>query len=258
MTWLCFAAELGQADSWEMDGWWERVVGGHEVYALDFLSRWEYSEQQCGEKCYMIEPVRADWTIVVVGKWNVAIFNPSWLSANVFEKPELGVEVNLEPELPRRITGDKVTLIPSYSRLILAPADLEEGTLMRMEQVACSLLRILEHTPVSAVGINFAYRIAPASTDLLTRLPSLYSQDFAHEELMVKSREFKWTLEHEGHDLNVSSRVSVEEIFIKFNFHTRVKDAVAARKCIDGKVSPYSIKARSLLEQVFGVILENN
>ncbi len=146
----------------------------------------------------MLEAVRDHWTIVILGKWNTAIFSPEWLAQNVFQTQEIGLEFGMVPGMPRRITANKVTLIPTQSSLILAPADLDDSTLLRMEQIACTILDLLTHTPVTNVGINFGYRIAPALPELLRQFPSAHGELFASQQLIIQSREFMWILKHKG------------------------------------------------------------
>ena len=47
-----------------------------------------------------MKPVFNTWTVVVVGRWNVSIFNPDWLGKNLFDNKELLVDFPMEPGLP--------------------------------------------------------------------------------------------------------------------------------------------------------------
>lgn len=205
----------------------------------------------------MVEAIRENWTIVITGRWNVAIFNPAWLGKNVFQSDEIMLEVGIEPGLPRRLTGDNVVVIPTNSRLMLAPSDLEEGTLLRMEQVAYKILSLLQHTPVNALGINYGYKISPLTQELRDKLPVLLSTELGREGLVMRSREYKWTVQYENRTLNINCKSDGDEANILFNFHLDVTDTEVAAENINGKIIPYRDKTRSILEQVFDITLED-
>ena len=42
-----------------------------------------------------MKPLLADWSIVLVGSWNIAILNPEWLGENVFKEAQFGAEILL-------------------------------------------------------------------------------------------------------------------------------------------------------------------
>ena len=186
----------------------------------------------------MLEVMREHWTIVILGRWNVAIFNPDWLRRNIFQSTDITLEIGIQPELPRRITGDNVVIIPANSRLMLVPNDLEEPTLLRTEQAACKILELLKHTPVNAVGINYGYRVKPLLPELRDKLPVIFATEFAKENLTIRSREYKWTCQYEQQTLNISCQSDGEEAVVLFNFHLDVTDTEAAAGYINGKVMP--------------------
>ena len=205
----------------------------------------------------MIKELKENWTIVINGSWNISIFNPAWLSGNIFKSKEVTLEIGLEPGLTRRLIGDNVVIIPRPSRLMFTPNDLEDSTLKRMEEIACTVLEVLKHTPVSAVGINFGYSIKPVQTNLDNKLPKLFSAEFAKEELIIESREYKWTCQYEKQTLNVSYQADGKEAKILFNFHSDLPDASSAAKHISGKVISFRDKTRAVLDNVFDVTLED-
>jgi hypothetical protein len=206
----------------------------------------------------MVEEVKEHWTIVIVGKWNTAIFSPEWLTNNVFQTQELSLEFGMAPGMPRRITAEKVTLIPTHTSLILAPTELDDPTLLRMEGIACKILDLLTHTPVANVGINFGYRVTPALPELLEQFPSPHGERFASQQLTIQSREFLWTLKHENQQLRLSCQIKNGELFIKFNFHSDTPTTSVAKSHIAGKIINHRMKTKSVLEQVFGITMEGN
>jgi hypothetical protein len=206
----------------------------------------------------MLQEVREHWTIVILGRWNVGIFTPEWLTKNVFESSQVTLEFGMDPVLPRRITEGGTTLIPSDSSLVLAPSELSEACLTRMEKIGCKILETLKHTPVSAVGMNFAYRVTPAPAQLLEQFPGTHANEFADQQLVLRARDFGWVMEYEGHALNLTCHIEKQDLFIKFNFHAVVQDAVAAKGYIADKIIKHRDKTRAVLKNVFNIALESN
>lgn len=205
----------------------------------------------------MIEPLKENWTIVILGTWNTAIFNPGWLTAHVFQAKETSIDIGIQPGLPRRITGDNVVLIPTNARLMLAPKDLEDATLVRMEEMACEILRLLPHTPVNSVGINFGYKVSPMSEELRNMIPDILSTQLASEGLVIRSREYKWACQYEKPTLNISFKADDEEAIISYNFHLDVKDSNEAAEYIGGKVICFREKTKEVLQNVFDITMED-
>ena len=205
-----------------------------------------------------MQEVRDHWTIVILGRWNVGIFTPEWLTKNVFESPQVTLELGMDPLLPRRITEGGTTLIPTDSSLILAPSELSDASLTRMERIACKILGALKHTPVSAVGMNFAYRVTSAPAQLLEQFPGIHANEFADQQLVIRARDFGWVMEYEGYVLNLTCHIERQDLFIKFNFHAVAQDTAVARSIITDKIIKHRDKTRGVLKNVFNVGLESN
>jgi len=205
----------------------------------------------------MIEALKDNWTIVILGSWNTAIFNPRWLTTHVFQAKEASLEISIQPGLPRRIIGDNVALIPTNSRLMLAPNDLEDATLVRMEEIACEILGLLPHTPVNSAGINFGYKVSPMSEELRNIIPVILSTQLASEGLVIRSREYKWVCQYEQQTLNIRFKADGEGAIILYNFHLDVKDSNEAAEYIGGKVIRFREKTKEVLQNVFDITLED-
>ncbi len=95
------------------------------------------------------------FNIVVVGKFNPAIFHPMWYSANGLIRKEESETANLE------LIHEKVAIFTIDSwcrfqvttdRFIVETRDLTKREAIR--DLAAGTFEILEHTPVSAFGFN--------------------------------------------------------------------------------------------------------
>lgn len=204
----------------------------------------------------MLEAVKGRFTIVVVGSWNVAIFSPAWIGKNILNTNTVTLEVGVEPGLPRRLTAEDVTVIPRGSRIMVTPANTSNATLERMEDAVCRIMELLNHTPVSGVGVNFGYEVKPLPSHLSSDIPVLLAQKLASEGLVVQSREIKWTV---GYDkerktvLNLSVDIQRDLAIIGFNFHSDVRTIEEAIECVRGKVIAHRDRTAGVLENVLGL-----
>lgn len=201
----------------------------------------------------MLERIRSDWTIVILGTWNIGIFNPAWLTTHVFESKEVSIEFGIEPGLPRKIIGDKIIILPMRNKLIIATAELNSSTIQKMEDVACKILDLLEHTPVTHVGINFVYKVHPVVPEIMNQFPDFQRDKFSDQHLILKSRHYGWDLDQEGQKIKLVCDLDEEGLLIKFNFHAVTPNTTSAKEHISGNVLNFSSKAESLLEQIFDI-----
>ncbi len=125
-----------------------------------------------------------------------------------------------------------------------------------MESAAVRILRALEHTPVTAAGVNFGYKLESVSSDDLSWFQKPLTREFADQGCLAKANEYVWTLDYEGVILNVGCRVAADNATFKFNFHKDTPTAVLAAEHIEGKVLSYRDKSRSIMTEVFGLNME--
>lgn len=125
----------------------------------------------------MCKTMRANidkWTIVVTGNWNVSIFDPAWISVNLMDdtplKGKSGTqEVFLDARgVELRHTIGTLRLNPLQDRLVIGTTSTDDDSLMLMQTTTLSILRILNHTPITGMGINFGF-----FTSTITDDPSL-------------------------------------------------------------------------------------
>ena len=201
--------------------------------------------------------VSDEFSIVVIGKWNVTIFNNEWLSANVFGERELSIEFPMDPGLPRIITCDNVRLIPAYDRLVVRVTDLNRQNLDKAEETVCKLLDLLPHTPVAFTGINFGYEEEP-DPPLLQHFPYPDEDHFndLNRELELLSREYRLNFKTEDHQLSLKFMISTGKIRFIFNCHFVTETCANTKDVISGKVSEMQSSSLAILQDVYGLTLE--
>jgi hypothetical protein len=116
-----------------------------------------------------------NWTIVVTGIWNVAIFDPSWIVTNVIKgtslEGKLGTqEIFLDARgVEVRHTFDTLRLNPAPNRFVIGTTSITNDSLILMQTATVSILEILKHTPITGLGINFGFVCSEPTDDFLQR-----------------------------------------------------------------------------------------
>ena len=129
----------------------------------------------------MITNNKKNWSIVILGKWNVNIFSPQWLIQNVLTSDTIDMEFSAEPGVPHKIidTAGDIMIIPNYSKLIIAPINIIESSLLNVERTACNILDKLPHTPIAQLGLNFGYSCDDLGVENREKLENVFSDQFA-------------------------------------------------------------------------------
>jgi hypothetical protein len=111
----------------------------------------------------ILEPEQQSFSIVVLGDFNPAIFQPMWFSANGLmpsEETENAENVFIHKQIARFSMGSMQVQV-DQSRLGITTVEPTDGPILR--DLAYGTLALLEHTPLQAIGLNL---------DMEFRLPS--------------------------------------------------------------------------------------
>ncbi|MEP7198107.1 MAG: hypothetical protein ABI851_16435 [Saprospiraceae bacterium] len=200
------------------------------------------------------------YSIVLVGKWNPAILTPLWLGSNLFDdKPSIEIEFSLNFDVPTRYRVKNIIIAPGIDRVQLLSIDNSDESLSLMESIAIKLCRTLSHTPLVAVGINFAY-IEQKHNDALLPLMNFADADkIIDDGWQTSNQSIKRTLQKNGYNINLA--ISVDEKYnfdFDFNFHYPTTTATLVSECLSGKVIDFKNQATALLHQLFNLEIQTN
>ena len=159
--------------------------------------------------------------IVLLGGWNRSIFTPQWVASSLGEVDEVGFQLAVDdPNLPFQIFFRDYVLTVRSDRLQLHSTIVSDESLRGTKDLAVRLLGMLPHTPISALGVNFAWRELDPPRSLLP-LFTLDDTTFLADagktatETAIK-RSFPWN----GGVLNFTIALSAAgHVRADFNFH---------------------------------------
>src|SRR5690606_9222322 len=214
-----------------------------------------------------MKPLEGSWNIVLAGAWNNAIINPKWLGQHVFKNDRVKFDMLMPVEGDQRVmrfTEHGVQIVMEGGRLLLSPLGISAESMDAVESTAVSILELLDHTPIAACGINYAWKF-DQRPDELAWISTLGDSDKLAEVKAVAETKVHRRLEGIGDHgepvLNFQLWDKPDGSFeIKFNFHYDVNStADGARRikgafrglldCADKVLAVYGLKADSLNEE---------
>ncbi len=200
----------------------------------------------------MVQTKTTEWTIVILGRWNRAIFNPKWLTEKIFCADHVLVEAPMESWLPMKIKGDQILVIPDEDRLIVGLTEVNTKQLIKMEKITVRLLDLLSHTPIARTGINFTFTDTVTKRWMTTHFPNPLAANISEAGLIPRGRSYKLSFKHnKDGNLNVFCSFSDKNIHVKFNFDFETPTTDVAKQNIEGKLVEYRDEAISLLLKLF-------
>lgn len=198
-------------------------------------------------------PFFDDWTIVVVGSWNVGILNPDWLTQNILPDTPIEIEVLVDPGRVRvqYLAGD-VRIIPSTSRLVIAT--LTANALPRAEQVACRILEALPVTPVVSAGINFGFVENAPDNGLLNVFAASDNDSLGDASYAITETSITRKLMRDDQLLNLRLTLSqTGAVRFHFNHHQDIAGADGARAALQGMADQKRQQSVELMRNLYGL-----
>jgi hypothetical protein len=100
--------------------------------------------------------------LVLLGHWNTLLFTPKWLNNNIFNN-ELPDKINVEVLVHGNNVQKKIIHLPhfklevSQEKLCFNLNEYDDDHYQELLNAANTILTKLQHTPLTAIGINFIH-----------------------------------------------------------------------------------------------------
>lgn len=166
--------------------------------------------------------------LVIVGAWNRAILSQEWVMQNLLsEEKNVKIEYPINSIGSLRFSTEDFSFFVLGERLVFKALNNKEQTYKNIVAIARQLLRLLSHTPINAMGINFIYKSEHALTIFdsigdTRKLVELIGHEIKVQEL-TRSFSVDKTL-----TLNLKIQSTNSESIIDFNFNYSVKTPIDA------------------------------
>ncbi|MHB0937728.1 MAG: hypothetical protein ACYC6A_15170 [Armatimonadota bacterium] len=183
-----------------------------------------------------MRPIPDSCTVVLVGSWNTRLLNISWISQHLFEGEDVTGEFSLVPGLPDRFSADGIRILPGEDRLIIGPTKFTDELLKGVEDKTVRILKLLQYTPLRAVGMNYVF------TDIepVTAFEEMFAcaerdpliKSLGEPDKIVIQRSFPY----DGGTVNIAVGREDTDTRISFNYNWQVAVPSEAINILEGKV----------------------
>ncbi len=184
-----------------------------------------------------MQPIFDQWTVVLVGSWNVRIFSPLWVGQHLFDSKEVEMEVGIGAGVhPMRYRKGDALIIPRDDRIIFGTRSDRDEALSLLESLSSKTLDLLPHTPISAVGINFGFVEEGPESDLLELFNVPDSTRLASWATDIRRKELTRQLETKEGIMNLKQVLHDGKVEFHLNFHEDADSPIKAKESLEGKV----------------------
>lgn len=200
-------------------------------------------------------PLKEKCNIIIAGAWNRRLFSPEWVGRWIFDGKPIDVEIPLMLGGPFKFIHDGLELYPDSDRLIIIPKNLEDSSLSAAEKVSIKILDLLPHTPIAALGLNFAF-LEESLNDRLKIFSLLDDPLLAGNSLEIIETQIRRLLKFESKICNLSIVRKPESIIIDFNFHFEGSEVIGTKGQVVNNFIPFKQKALEICKIVYDIQLE--
>ena len=172
-------------------------------------------------------------TLILVGMWNKAIFNPKWISKYLLPKEKkLQVELPLNVDGSARISSNKIRIYILGAKLCFVPLLTTDENFESIQSLACKTADYLPHTPVTAFGINFLFE-NDTNKDLI-KIFNLNDSEKIHEiGAKIKNTRYTHSIEIDDLLINISLSTENNRMLFDFNFHFDISNLTEFKEQIN-------------------------
>jgi hypothetical protein len=203
-----------------------------------------------------MKPVKDKWTIIIPGFWNRMIFTGSWVGQKLFGAEELDIRVPFMPRAPIVYIHKDIVLGISEESLFVNSKTATLASMEEAESIACKILTELPHTPISAIGVNFAYEESAPPGHILSLFNIADEAEIDAIGWGLSNTTIVRKLTREGKTLNLILSYENGPVSIHGNFHCDVTDAITAKTAIQGQTRPLHDLLLSILTTAYKLTID--
>lgn len=186
------------------------------------------------------------------------IFSPDWVGKKILKVNEVETLVPLAPNAPRIYRNENIAISISDSRVVFDMRKFSDECVKIAENMACSVLHELFHTPISGVGVNFGFREDEPEEEVLRLFEYPDDKGISMSDWRVEHKKLSRKLQKNTTILNLTFLKGDSVLEINANFHADVKSAKEAVSVIENKTLEMKANLLDLLNSVYSLTLKDS
>lgn len=199
-------------------------------------------------------------TIVLAGAWNTRIFSPSWISSNLSQQKEVGIEIAMNNlAAPMRLVFDDIYLFLASDRIVVQPQNLTDSSHRSALEIASKIVKTLPHTPISAIGINFGFLEREPGADLVELFAVSDNDSLADAGAKIVATSITRSLEIEDQAVNLIIDFNeAADIAFDINYNRRIGSGEEPALALDIDVIELRAKTVQLLSETYSLEINDS
>ncbi len=183
--------------------------------------------------------------IVLIGSFNVELFEPKWLIKQKIIQDEIYITVNLEnKKIQYHNKKEGYGWEIENPRFVIFP--LNSGETFNSEKVSFlpKIFKILEYTPVNAIGYNIIYKLSDNIVDKIQielKQNEQFFNKLTGDKQEYKANEIKSAYKYEDYIIEIALRDDgTNEKTLRFNFEKQINENDPKEKIISNFINKMS------------------
>lgn len=172
----------------------------------------------------MSKPIPEQSNFIAIGAWNPAIVQPQWLKKEfptlIPERFNVQVVAGVVSAFKIEFL-DEFVLDPNGGRLVFIPKKLNDVTLKKIAELGRGIQHLLNHTPITAAGCNFVFRLEADEFFKLEKIETDEDIEGLYENIEggnLISRSISHGISQEDHTMNVAYEFKGQAKLLRINF----------------------------------------
>lgn len=182
------------------------------------------------------------------------IFTPNWIGKKIFNVKTIDRLVSILPTAPVVYQEDTLRISIGEEKLVISLLELNRSCMQKAEDKATKILKLLNHTPVSAIGVNFGFTEESPSDPLLELFAYPDNADISTQGWSISKNQLMRRLkDHDNKPLNFTLSFDRTKVHFDANFHRAVESADQGVEALKGCTVPMYECFINLLLEVYGL-----
>lgn len=198
----------------------------------------------------------AEWSVVLIGRWNRAILTPAGIGKRLLELPPntpLAVGLPIDAIAPPQVKHSTFSIVAGSDKLIVQPTVCKFDLLDKARVIACRGITSLPETPVSAAGFNIRYSSSEIPFYIESLLDASWDASLSDNGMSILSRSIERSIKWGNGSINVSIIAEDDGCKIALNFDLQSEKSNDLKNWLDLPIQNVHDVAKTILYETMNI-----